>query len=67
MNMSNTNYKIVYSLRIHLALQKMGFKYETEMKNPQKPMFNCWVYLKTPELIQAFDKLIVEVENYDRR
>ena len=56
--MSNTNIKIVYSLRIHLELQRMGFNYEIEMKNPQKPQFNCWVYRETPEFIEAFDKII---------
>ena len=56
--MSNVNYKIIYSLRIHLALQKMGFKYETEMKNPYNPRFNCWVYVQTPQLASAFDELL---------
>jgi len=32
--MQNTNMKIVYSLRIHIKLQKLGFRYLTEMKNP---------------------------------
>lgn len=56
--MTNANYKVVYSLRVHLALQRMGFNFETEMKNPQRPQFNCWVYLRTPEFITAFEKLI---------
>lgn len=58
MNMPNSNFKIIYSLRIHLALQKKGFKCETEMKNPMKPMFNCWVYKITPQLLEAFDELV---------
>lgn len=57
--MSNAKFKIIYSLRIHLELQKCGFNYETEMKNPQNPQFNCWVYRETPELLDAFDKLII--------
>jgi len=56
--MSNTNFKIIYSLKIHLALQKKGFKYETEMKNPRNPLYNCWVYEATPQLISAFDELL---------
>ena len=56
--MPNTKFKIVYSLKVHLGLQKMGFKYETEMKNPQYPHLNCWVYVETPELLNAFDKLL---------
>lgn len=58
--MSNANYKIVYSLKIHIALQAQGFKYLTEMKNPRNQRFNCWVYEETPELIEAFDALVRE-------
>lgn len=32
--MQNSNLKIVYSLRMHIKLQKLGFSYITEMKNP---------------------------------
>ena len=60
-----SNVKIVYSLKIHIALQKMGFKYETEMRNPQNPRFNCWVYKETPALLEAFDKLIGGGKNYE--
>ena len=56
--MSNQNVKIIYSLKIHIALQQQGFQYLTEMKNPNNQRFNCWVYEKTPELLQAFDALV---------
>lgn len=56
--MSNTKFKIIYSLQIHIALQAQGFTHETEMKNPKNPRFNCWVYEETPELLKAFDKLV---------
>lgn len=55
-----TGLKIVYSLRIHIELQKMGFQALTEMKNPQKPTLNCWVYEWTDEFQRAFDSLIKE-------
>lgn len=58
--MPNTNIKIIYSLRIHIALQKLGFAYETEMKNPKNPHLNCWVYPATPELKAALEALIGE-------
>ena len=58
--MSNLNIKIIYSLRILIKLQRMGFKYITEMKNPQNPRFNCWVYEETDELLKAFDNLVKE-------
>ena len=60
MSMSNTKVKIIYSLKIHIELQKQGFVYLTEMKNPNNSRFNCWVYRETPELLAAFDALIKE-------
>ena len=61
--MSKQNFKIIYSLRIHLKLQEMGFKYLTEMKNPQNMRFNCLVYEATPQLFEAFDNILREVED----
>lgn len=58
--MSNQKLKVIYSLRIHLALQRQGFTYLTEMKNPHNSQFNCWVYEETPELLSAFDLLVKE-------
>ena len=58
--MSNVNVKVIYSLRIHMALQRQGFVYEVEMRNPANPQFNCWVYKITPELSKALDKLMEE-------
>lgn len=59
--MPNSKVKIVYSLRIHIALQQQGFSYMTEMKNPQNPHLNCWVYAATPDFLAAFEALIGEV------
>lgn len=56
--MSNPNVKIIYSLKLHIALQKRGFICLTEMKNPHNPQYNCWVYAATPELLAAFDALL---------
>ena len=58
--MSNQKLKVIYSLRIHLALQRLWFTYLTEMKNPHNQQFNCWVYEETPELLSAFDLLVKE-------
>lgn len=60
--MSNVKLKIIYSLRIHIALQAQGFNYVAEMKNPQNPNYNCWVYEESEELLQAFDLLVREGE-----
>lgn len=56
--MSNPNVKIIYSLKLHIELQRLGFVCLMEMKNPQNPKYNCWVYSATPELLSAFDALL---------
>ena len=58
--MSNSKVKIIYSLRMHIALQSMGFCSVTEMKNPKNPKYNCWVYAETPAFLAAFDALVRE-------
>ena len=58
--MPQSKIKIVYSLRIHIGLQQLGFSYMTEMKNPTNPHLNCWVYQETPALLKAFDSLVKE-------
>lgn len=63
--MSNQNVKVIYSLKIHIELQRQGFSYLTEMKNPNNPRFNCWVYAATPDLLAAFDALVGEVSAID--
>ena len=59
--MPNTKTKIVYSLRFHVALQQLGFVHITEMKNPQNPQLNCWVYAATPDFVAAFEARMKEV------
>lgn len=59
--MPNTKTKIVYSLRLHIALQQQGFAHITEMKNPQNPHLNCWVYEATPRFMACFEELMKEV------
>lgn len=56
--MSNSNLKIIYSLKVHIALQMRGFEYLTEMKNPNNKLLNCWVYEETPQFIQAFNEIV---------
>ena len=50
--------KIIYALRIHVELQKRGFNYITEMRNPKNPHLNCWVYELTEELERTLDELL---------
>lgn len=58
--MPNAKIKIIYSLRIHIALQRQGFQYMTEMRNPSNPNFNCWVYEETPDLLASLEALMGE-------
>ena len=58
--MPNSKLKVIYSLRVHIALQQQGFSYVTEMKNPRNPHLNCWVYEETSALLKAFDALMKE-------
>lgn len=58
-----TKHKIVYTLRIHLALVEMGFKYKWQMQNPCNPNYYCWVYEETPEFLDAFIRISKEGRN----
>ena len=58
--MSTTNVKIVYSLKIHIALMRLGFQFITEMRNTKDMRYSCWVYEATPEFLEAFDRLLKE-------
>lgn len=60
LNCKPQSVKIIYSLKIHIALQNLGFNCVSEMRNPKHPNFNCWVYEATPSLLEAFDLLIKE-------
>lgn len=61
------NTKIIYSLKIHIYLQSLGFKYILEMQNPQHDWLNCWVYEETEELLQALDVYFKGVQRNDRK
>lgn len=64
--MLNQKIKIVYSLKIHIALQQQGFVPLTEMKNPNNQYLNCWVYAATPDLLSALDSLIEEAGRHGK-
>lgn len=55
--------KIIYALRVHVELQKRGFNYITEMRNPKNPHLNCWVYELTGELEYALNELLGGTRN----
>lgn len=63
--MLNTNIKVVYSLRIHIKLQQLGYCCVAEMKNPQNHKYNCWVYEATPNFLASFEALMKETNGND--
>ena len=50
--------KIIYSLRVYLSLQELGFEPIATMPNPNNNNLMCWVFNKTPELLQSLDNII---------
>ena len=50
--------KIIYSLRVYLSLQELGFEPIATMPNPNNNSLMCWVFNKTPELLQSLDNII---------
>jgi len=57
--MQSSNVKVIYSLRLHVALAQMGIYHLTEMKNPKNSRLNCWVYENNEELKNALDTLMI--------
>lgn len=55
--MPNAN-KIIYSLRVYIALKERGIEPITTTQNPNKPNFLCWIYERTPELLDALDEIL---------
>lgn len=53
--MPNQEFKIIYSLRLHLALKNLGFAPIEQMQNPNRPGLTCWVYEITPQLLESID------------
>lgn len=49
--------KVIYSMRVMLALVNKGFKPKSVMPNPRDPQYNCWIYELTPELQEALDEI----------
>lgn len=50
--------KIVYSLRIFLTLQRMGFYPISTTMNPQNNKLMCWIFARTPEFEEALTAAI---------
>lgn len=50
--------KVIYSLRVYLALQERGFYPIATTINPQNPKLMCWIYEKDEEFIKALDEIL---------
>lgn len=65
--MSNVKTKIIYSLRLHLALKQKGFMPIETMPNYLREGFVCWVYELTPQLQAELDSLLPTQEGGNRK
>lgn len=61
--MQKTNYRVIYSLRVKILLQKEGFYPVTEMQHPKIPAFSCWVYEVGDEFLAALDRVLGGVKD----
>ena len=50
--------KVVYSLRVRIALHKAGIEPLIEMDNPYKPGLRCWVYEETEKFVTTFSQIL---------
>ncbi len=50
--------KIIYSLRVYLSLQSLGFEPIATMPNPNNNNLMCWVFNKTPEFMKSLNNII---------
>lgn len=55
--------KIIYSLKVHIQLSKLGFKYVAEMRNPTNSNLTCWAYEVTEEFEQALNEILGGMRN----
>jgi len=60
MNAKNakSKFKVIYSLKIRVALREKGFEPVFEMDNIYEPGFKCWQYLNTPEFSKTLDEIM---------
>lgn len=61
--MTNTNQKIIFSLRVNIELQKLGFKPILQMPNPHKPEFTCWIYEWNENIEKYFSQILEGEQN----
>lgn len=50
--------KVIYSLRVFLQLEQLGFKPISTTINPNNQKLICWIYEKTPEFTQALNEIL---------
>ena len=49
--------KLIYTLKMRLALHKEGIEPAFEFPNPKDNRYTAWVYERTPEFNEAFNKI----------
>ena len=61
--MQNAKTRIIYSLRVHLGLKRLGFEPVETLPNYQREGFVCWVYEVSPAFQEALDSLLGGASN----
>ena len=55
--------KIIYSLRVNLALIEAGFMPIDTIPNPKFPRYDCWIFEYTSEFEEALNKILGGISN----
>ena len=59
MQIQNQNSKkVIYSLYVFLELQKLEFNPIATTPNRKNNNLICWIFERTPQLMEALDKII---------
>ena len=54
MNIEETKYKVIFSMKYAMQLIKMGYKPIYTMPNPEEPQYTSWVFEATEDFLRDF-------------
>ena len=57
MNIKDTRYKVIFSMKYAMQLIKMGYKPIYTMPNPEEPQYTSWVFEASEDFIRDFNTL----------
>lgn len=53
-NIEETKYKVIFSMKYAMQLIKMGYKPIYTMPNPEEPQYTSWVFEATEDFLRDF-------------